>query len=331
MKAVRVPKASTDGVPYTPENPAPSSAIEVVEDAPRPAITGPNELIVQVKAATVTRDSLLWPELYSDPPAPLGNDFSGVVIEVGQAAQQDFAAGDEVYGMTSASRGGTLAEFAKVTTAELSKKPADLSWEEAATLPMCAMTADQALFQQANIDTQSGKEPKRVLVTGASGSVGTYVVQFASIAGHHVIAASGSNARNETLLESLGASETIEYPTLASLEPVDVVIDTVGGSVLASCWTVIKPDGTIVSIESTSYDFATEHRKQGLAEGKDSVRTIWFIVEPSRDSMEHVSEMVRTSGVKGQVARIERFANARGAYEMTYSRELGRGKVVLMP
>lgn len=329
MKAVRVKQTSADGVPYTADNPAPSSAIEVVENVPRPQASQHDELIVQVKATTVTRDSLLWPELYSDPPAHMGNDFSGVVVNV-HDAQQDFAVGDEVYGMTSASHGGAWAEYVKVTTEEVSKKPANLSWEEAAALPMCAMTADQALFTHAKLEAQAQK-PKRVLITGASGSVGIFLVQFANIAGHHTIAASGSNARNETFLRSLGASETIEYGALPSIEPVDVVIDTVGGSVLASCWRVVKPDATMVTIESASYQFGDDHRKQGLTNGKIFVGTIFFVVEPSRKSMEHVSKLVLSSSVKGQVARIERLTCAREAYEMSYSREFGRGKVVLMP
>ena len=326
MKAIRVPRSSAGGLPYSSANPAPLETMKL-EDAIEKPHPGPGQYVVRMKASTVIRDSLTWEELYHEPPAHMGNDFSGIVVE-SHSPEQDLKVGDEVYGMTSAHRGGTWAEYAIVTSEEISPKPTHLSWEEAAALPLSALTAEQALFEKAGLSL-TASVTKRVLVTGASGGVGNYVVQFAAIAGYQTVAVSSSNARNEAFLKSLGASETVEYGMLCNIEPVDVVIDTVGGSNLAACWTAIKPDGIIVSVDSHSYTFAEEHAKQGLTKGKDSVRTLFFVVEPSRQSMERVSRFVSENGIKGQVAKVLQLSQAREAYELASSREIGRGKVVL--
>jgi NADPH2:quinone reductase len=327
MKAIRIRRSAPQGTPYTSANPAPPAAIELKDDIATPHATQPGQLVVQIKATTVIRDSLTWEELYSDPPAHMGNDFSGVVVET-YSPGQDMKVGDEVYGMTSAHRGGTWAEYAIATSDEAYPKPNHLSWEEAAALPLSALTADQALFTHAKLST-TAPGPKRVLITGASGGVGMLLVQFAAIAEYQTIAASSSNARNETFLRSLGASEIVEYEMFPSLDLVDVVIDTVGGSVLAGCWRVIKADGVIVSVDSNSYHFGDEHRKQGLAKGKESVRAVFFVVEPSGQSIERISKLVSEHGIKGQVARTFTLSQAREAYEMASSRGVGRGKVVL--
>jgi len=326
MKAVRIQHRPQDGQTYTAANPAPSSAIDLADTA-IPKASQPGQLIIQMKATTVVRDNLAWPELYADPPAHLGNDFAGIVIEV-HPDEHEFKPGDEVYGMTHGDRGGTWAQYAVVTTEEANLKPQRLSWAEAAALPLSALTADQALFMHAGLDVDA-QQAKRVLVTGAAGGVGMFVVAFAAAAGHHVVAATSSNARNEEFVRSMGAAEAVEYGLLGSQENFDIVIDTVGGEVLASCWKSVRDDAYIISVDSASYNFVEECKKNGLAAGKKGVQAKFFIVEPSRDSMRRISAAVETKGIKGLVAETMPFEQAREAYELSATRGYGRGKIVL--
>jgi NADPH:quinone reductase-like Zn-dependent oxidoreductase len=327
MRAVRIQYHTHDGETYTATNPAPTSAIRLIDTAiPKPS--QPGELLIQMKASTVIRDSLTWPELYANPPAHMGDDFAGIVTEV-HPNEREFRPGDEVYGMASAHRGSTWAEYAVVTTEEASLKPQNLSWAEAAALPLSALTADQALFVQAglNVDAQ---EAKRVLVTGAAGGVGMFVVAFGAAAGHHVVAATGSNARNEEFVRSMGAAEAFEYGQLEAQDKFDVIIDTVGGKVLEGCWKLMRHEGHLISVDSASWNFVEVHKTGGLSSGKESVQAKFFIVEPSRDSMKRISTAVETKGIKGLVAKTMPFEQAREAYELSGTREYGRGKIVLL-
>lgn len=327
MKAVRIQPRPQDGQIYTAASPAPSSAIHF-EDLPVPKALQPGQMIIRAKATTVIRDNLTWPELYASPPAHMGNDFAGIITQV-HPSEREFNAGDEVYGMTHAHRGGTWAEYAVVTTEEANLKPKSLSWAEAVALPLSALTADQALFVHAGLDVNA-QQAKRVLVTGAAGGVGMFIVAFAAAAGHCVVAATSSNARNEEFMWSMGAAEVAEYGRLESQENFDVVIDTVGGEILASCWKTVRDDGYLISVDSASWNFVAEHKKSGVSAGRESVKAKFFIVEPSRDSMKRISAAVETKGIKGLVAKTMPFEQAREAYELSATRGCGRGKIVLV-
>lgn len=327
MRAVRIPLNPRSGLTYTAANPAPSSAIHLSE-IPIPEPLQPGQIVILTKAATVIRDNLTWPELYADPPAHMGNDFAGIVTEV-HPSEREFEPGDEVYGMTHADRGGTWADYAVVTTAEANLKPRSLSWAEAAALPLSALTADQALCVHAGLAVNA-QQTKRVLVTGAAGGVGMFVVAFAASAGCRAVAATSSNARNEEFMRSMGAVEVVEYGQLASQDKFDVVIDTVGGEVLASCWETVRDDASLISVDSASWNFVEEHKKAGLSAGRDGVEAKFFVVEPSRDCMKRISVAVETKGIKGLVAKTMPFEQAREAYELSATRGYGRGKIVLV-
>ncbi|KAM0703811.1 hypothetical protein Q7P35_009750 [Cladosporium inversicolor] len=327
MKAVRIDYIQPSGERYNATAPAPTSAIRI-KDVAKPQLSRPNHLLIQVKATTVIRDSLTWPELYASPPAHMGNDFAGIITGV-HANNRELKPGDEVYGMTHANRGSTCAEYAVVTSEEANLKPQSLSWAEAAALPLSALTADQALFVHAELDV-NGQQPKRVLVTGAAGGVGMFVVAYAAAAGHHVVAATSSNARNEEFVRSMGAAGVVEYDQLDPQDKLDVVIDTAGGEVLASCWKAVQNDAYLISVDSASWNFVEEHKKSGLSAGKEGVQAKFFIVEPSKDSMRRISAAVETKGIKGLVAKTMPLEQAREAYELSATRGYGRGKIVLV-
>ncbi|KXX75273.1 Reticulon-4-interacting protein 1, mitochondrial [Madurella mycetomatis] len=330
MRAARVRATSPEGTPYAfPHNPAPSSAIEIHDDIPKPQVSKPGELLIQVKASTVFRDNLEYNELYPPNHGLLGNDFAGVVVAVHES-EQDFRVGDHVYGMAHVNRGGTWAEYAIVTSEEAVRKPDNLSWEEAAALPASALTADQALFVHAGLET-AAQQPKRILITGASGGVGMYLVQFAVAAGHHVVAATSSKERNGPFLHSIGAHEVVEYSDFGTLDKFDLIVDSVGSQVLSDCWSVVKPDGTLMSFDSSSWGYIEEHRSKGVSKGKEGVRALYFIVKPSRVSMERISEHVLKGNVKGRVLKTVSLNDVREAYESVHSRGIGHGKIVVLP
>jgi NADPH:quinone reductase-like Zn-dependent oxidoreductase len=160
--------------------------------------------------------------------------------------------------------------------------------------------------------------------------VGMFVVAFGAAAGHHVVAATSSNARNEEFVRSMGAAEVVEYGQLEAQDKFDVIIDTVGGKVLESCWKLVRHDGHLISVDSASWNFVEEHEAWGFSSGKESVQAEFFIVEPSRDSIKRISAAVETKGIKGLVAETMPFEQAREAYELSATREYGRGKIVLL-
>lgn len=330
MRAARVRLTAPDGKPYGfPGNVAPSSAIEVLNDVEMPKISQPGDLLVQIKASTVYRDNLEWNELYPPSHAQLGNDFSGIVAAIHET-ETEFKVGDHVYGMTHAKRGSTWADFAVTTREETVKKPANLTWEEAAAIPGSAITADQALFLHAGLELNT-KSPKQVLITGASGGVAMYMVRFAAAAGHHVVGATSSKARNETFLRSIGAQEVYEYCELPALsDRFDYVIDCAGSDVLRACWGVVRPKGTLVSFDACSWGYIDEHREDATSKGKEDVRALYFIAEPSRVSMARITEHVVNNNMKGLVLKTVPLENVREAYESVHQRGIGQGKIVVL-
>ncbi|KAL6236700.1 hypothetical protein BDW75DRAFT_229348 [Aspergillus navahoensis] len=333
MKAVRL-HPSPDGEPaYSPSNPAPASALHLdTVAAPKPS--APGELLVQVKASTIIRDTLTWPETYTREYTTPGNDLAGVVIEV-YDKESKVQVGDEVFGMLAADRPGSWAEHAIVLEEEVAPKPASLSWDEAAALPLSGMTAFEALFVHAGVKVPRpeealhnfgigragthNEERKKVLVTGAAGAVGL-----------HVTAATSSNPRNEKFLHGLGADGVTEYTSLHApsyRDAYDIVIDTVGGQPLASAWNCVKAGGTLVSVDSSSFNFVEEHRRQGVARG--GIRALFFIVEGGRQSLDALARFAEAGILKIFVLDVYPLEEVREAYEKASGRSSGRGKIVL--
>ncbi|MBW8794799.1 MAG: zinc-dependent alcohol dehydrogenase family protein [Streptomyces sp.] len=183
-------------------------------------------------------------------PAVLGLDLAGVVEEAGPGVT-DFAAGDEVFGMTGGVGDvqGTLAEYAAVDARLLARKPAALSMREAAALPLVFITAWEGLVDRAQVHAG-----QKVLVHGGAGGIGQVAVQIARARGAEVFA-TASSARRE-VVQRLGATP-IDYTTTAVQEYVaehtggegfDVVFDTVGGSVLDDSFAAVRTyTGHVVS------------------------------------------------------------------------------------
>ncbi len=225
-------------------------AIEII-DAPHPACA-PDEVLVDVRAAAT--NPLDWHMLTGTPlilrPSEglrrpkrpvLGADFAGVVIEVGREVSSDddgISVGDEVFGEGH----GAFAEVMAVKPRHLAVKPASLSFEEAAAVPVAGLTALQALRDKAEVTPG-----QRVLVVGASGGVGTFGVQIARAMGAEVTGV--CSGRNVELVESLGAGRVVDYTTTPIDGwggPYDVVFDTVGKYPLGKIRRLLTRRGTLV-------------------------------------------------------------------------------------
>lgn len=329
MQAVRI-HPSTSSTPFSPGNPAPPAALVLDHDVSIPS-PEPGYILVRVHAATVTRDELTWPESYVRDFHIPGADFAGVVTAVHQSDATAFAPGDEVFAF-DLHRGSTWAEYTTVAVQNLALKPKTLSFEQAATIPISALTAWQALFQHLGFDEPvfDGTSPtavgRTVFVTGASGAVGTYVVQLAAAAGLHVVAASGSNERNADFLRSVGASETVEYQEIFnSGRTFEKIIDTAGGETLKQCWAIATDKGSIVTIDSANFDFG----EKPAPATKEKVQKLFFILEPSGKTLGTIANALDLGLLSPFVACTFPLADARAAYEKASGRLDRRGKVVL--
>ena len=221
--------------------------ILVYEDTARPEPQA-GEVLVQVYAAGVNgldwkiRDGNLQNSMNFQLPIILGFDAAGIVAAVG-AGVSTVRVGQEVYGIIEQSRSGAYAEYAIAKAEAIARKPKFLSYVEAASIPVVALTAWQALFEKGNLTTG-----QTVLIHGAAGGVGMFAVQLAKWKGAKVIA-TGSTSKLETV-RALGADQVIDYTTTpfeTVVSGVDLVLDVLGGEMRSRSWQVLKPNGVLVS------------------------------------------------------------------------------------
>ena len=188
------------------------------------------------------------------PPFVLGNDLAGVVERVGPGVQR-FAPGEEVYARPDKDRIGTFAELIAIDERDLALKPAALTMAEAASLPLVALTAWQALVEKANL--QPGQ---KVLIHAGSGGVGTIAIQLAKHLGAYV--ATTTSTANLDWVRDLGADLVIDYRREdfeQVLRDVDVVLDPLGGENLEKSLRVLRPGGLAIGIGGPpDPDFATQ-------------------------------------------------------------------------
>lgn len=281
---------------------------------------GPDEVLVRVKAAGVgpwdgwirSGKSALPQPL----PLTLGSDVSGIVEQVGRNVTT-FQPGDDVFGVTNPRFVGAYATRAIADAGMIAPKPTELSHIKAASVPVVATTAWQALFEQAKL--QRGQS---VLIHGGAGNVGSYAVQLAHRAGLHVYT-TGSKGDLPGLL-ALGADEAIDYRAMAfeeAVAEVDAVIDLVGGETQRKSFYVLKRGGVLVS--------AVSEPNEALARER-GVRAGFFLVEVRTDVLTKLADMIGRGEIKVNVGTVLPFADARLAHEMLEgTRSHAAGKIVL--
>jgi NADPH2:quinone reductase len=295
-----------------------SADVLELTDQPDPHI-GPDTLLVRVKAASVNpvdwkiRQGYLEGLIDTTFPAIPGWDVAGVVEQVGLDTPE-FQVGDEVYGYVRKDtvQGGTFAELVAAPVRTLARKPASLSFEEAAAVPLAGLTAYQAI-QRAGVT-----EGQTVLVHAAAGGVGAFAVQIAKALGARVIGTASEG--NHEFLRGLGA-EPVTYgdglvDRVRSVAPdgVDVALDFAGGEAVAISAEVLAAGGTIASITDASA--RTEHGGHYL----------W--VRPSTADLDALTALFDAGKLSVEVAQVFDLADAADAHR---ANETGhtRGKVVV--
>jgi NADPH:quinone reductase-like Zn-dependent oxidoreductase len=219
-----------------------------LEEVAEPRV-GDRDVLVEVRAAGLNlldekiRAGEFKQLLPYRTPFVLGHDVAGTVIETG-ANVRGFKPGDEVYARPGDHRIGTFAERIAVAEADLALKPASISMEEAASLPLVALTAWQALVEKGHV-----RAGQRVLVHGGAGGVGSIAVQLAKHLGASVAAT--ASAANADFVRELGADTVIDYRAQdfeQLLDGYDLVLDSLGGENLEKSLRVLKPGGKAIGI-----------------------------------------------------------------------------------
>lgn len=285
-----------------------------VEEVPVPQ-PGEGQVLVRVHAAGVNpADWKMGAGSYQRfMPLPLpwtpGLEGAGVVEAVGSGVTQ-FKPGQAVFGAFM----GAYAEYALANAGDLQPKPGKLSFAEAATIPVGALTAWGAV-----VDTAQVKAGQRVLVHGAAGGVGLFAVQLAHGKGAHVIGT--VSAGNLDFVRSLGADEVIDYtagPFEKAVHEVDVVIDTVGGDVPEHSLPTLRKGGIFVTVAAMPpEDFG---KAQGIRFARAGRAAVTNLGE--------IRELFEKGKLRPVVGKVFPLAQARQAQELSQTGH-GRGRIVL--
>ena len=286
----------------------------VLERAPRPEPNA-DQVLIRLKAAGVNpadwkyRSGVYKQFMQLQFPWTPGMEGSGVVEAVGTNVTK-FKKGDEVYGIIT----GGYAEYALALENDVQLKPAGLTFEQAAALPVGVLTAWGAL-----IDTARVEVGQRVLVHGAAGGVGAYAVQLARWKGAHVMGT--ASADNLEFVRSLGAENVIDYNATrfeTVIKDLDAVIDTVGGDLPERSFQVIRPAGIFVTIAAR------------LAEDAGKAQNIRAVSagRASTDKLKQISELIDAKQLQPVPGAHFPLAEARQAHELSQVGH-GRGRIIL--
>jgi NADPH:quinone reductase-like Zn-dependent oxidoreductase len=281
---------------------------------------GPGEVLVKVYAAGVgpwdgwirAGTSVLPQPL----PLTLGSEISGQVQAVAPCVR-NLRAGDQIYGATNPLFIGGYAEYALATAAMISKKPSSLSYVEAASVPVIAVTAWQGLFEQAQLSAGQS-----VLIHGAAGNVGAFAVQLACKFGIQVFATAAAD--DIPYVRGLGADVVIDFRSQrfeAQLSGLDAVLDLVGGETQRKSFQVLRQGGKLISAVSAP--------DQDLARS-NGVDAAFFLVNVTAQHLQRISDLLDRCELKARVGAVLPLSAAREAHLMLERvRPSPRGKIVL--
>jgi NADPH:quinone reductase-like Zn-dependent oxidoreductase len=281
-----------------------------LEDVPTPE-PADGQVLIRVRAASVNPAD--WKARRGGRsrqlPTILGSDVSGSV-ELSRV--EDFTEGDEVFGFAAS---GGYAQYAAADPIGIASKPAGLSHEQAAALPVAGLTAWQSLFERAGLE-----HGQTALIVGAAGGVGHLAVQFARHAGAHVIAT--GSLRNRDFVMGLGADEYVDYSqqdVAETVRGVDVALDTVGGET-TELLAVLREGGILVTIAAAAPEDGARER---------GVRAELVIMKRNPDQLERIVELVGAGEVHVELSEVLPLAEVRLAHEQSESGHT-RGKIVLV-
>ena len=312
-------------------------------DMPVPQLRD-DDVLVQIHAASINpldlkiRDGKLKLVLPYRLPIILGNDLAGIVAGVGAGVLR-FKAGDEVYARVDTDRIGAFAELISIREDSVALKPETLTMEEAASIPLVALTAWQTLIERADL-----KAGQKVLIHAGSGGVGTIAIQLAKHLGATV--ATTTSTANVDWVRGLGADVVIDYRKddfEAVLRDYDVVLDTLGGEVLEKSLRVLKPGGKLVSISGPpDPNFAKDvglpwvlrqvmrllsNRIRKSAK-RHRVTYSFLFMKPSGDQLREIGALIDSGAIRPVVDRVFPFESAKEALAYVEQGQ-AKGKVIV--
>ena len=291
----------------------------ILEKIPRPN-PGRGEVLVHVHAAGVGPwDGWIRAGKSALPqplPLTLGSDLSGTIVALGPGISE-MGIGDQVFGVTNTQFLGAYAEYAVASAGMLAKKPSSLSYAEAASVPVVAVTAWQGLFEQARLEAG-----QTVVIHGAAGNVGAYAVQLARRARLRSIATAGT--KDIEYVRSLGADKVLDYHTQRfedEVEDVDAVFDLVGGETQARSFQVLRRGGKLISaVSQPDQQRAKDH----------GVTAAFFLVNVTSERLRTIGELIDRGELKACIGAVLPLANGRDAHMMLEGRRSApKGKIVL--
>lgn len=266
----------------------------VFDDVPMPNIAS-DEILVKIKSTAVNHLDLVKASGTARQIFPIdlpwipGHEFSGIVERTGSEVAA-YTPGDAVFAANET--GGAYAEYLAVKASAIARKPANLSFEEAASAPVASQTAWQGLFTHAHLT-----KGQTILIHGGAGAVGAYAVQLASHAGATVIATASGD--DEAYLKSIGASQVIDYRheqfEKVLLEKVDVVFNFIRGDTQERSFLVLKEGGHLVSAtQPVSPEETARHRVSG-----EMMR-----LAPSGDVLGRIAQLLDEGTIQPDVATV---------------------------
>jgi NADPH:quinone reductase-like Zn-dependent oxidoreductase len=276
----------------------------VVNDVPTPTLAR-DEILVKIKSTAVNHLDLVKASgrarqiLPIDLPWIPGHEFSGIVEQIGSDVT-GYAPGDVVFGANGV--GGAFAECLATKPAILAKKPSNLSFEEAASVPVAAQTAWLGIFTEGHLE-----KGQTILIHGGAGAVGAYAVQLASHAGANVIVTASSD--DEAYLKSIGTSQVIDYRKAqfekVLQEKVDVVFDLIGGETQKRSFLVLKEGGHLVSAsQPVSQEDAAKYRVSGAM----------IRLAPSGEVLGRIARLLENGTIRPDVATVYALQDAAEAW-----------------
>lgn len=297
------------------------------------------EVLAEIHAASINpidfkiRDGKVKMLLKYEMPLIFGNDFSGVIVKVGSKVTR-FKVGDEIYARPRKNKIGTFAEYIAIHEDDIALKPKNLSFEEAASIPLVGLTSYQALH-----DIMQLQKDQKILIHAGSGGVGTFAIQLAKIMGA-TVTTTASEAGSD-LVKSLGADQIINYKTEKFeeiLKDYDAVFDTIGSTTLEKSFNIIKSGGNIVSVSGMpnarfgkefgsgffkTLLFSLASKKLTALEKKHNAQYSFLFMKPSGDQLRIIANYIEAGKIKPVIDRVFSFEDAQKAME--YS-EAGRAK-----
>jgi len=317
-----------------------------VRAAEIPAPTaGPSDVVVEVVAASVNPLDIMVRKgefkqlLKYSMPTILGHDLAGIVTEVGSAVQ-GFAVGDEVFSRPRDLRIGTFAEYIAVDHRDLAHKPTNLTFEEAAAVPLVALAAWQILVEKGNVGPDS-----KVLVHAGAGGLGSTLIQLAKHLGAYVATTAGTGSVE--LVTALGADEVVDYKNqdfTDVLSGYDLAIDAVGGDNLLKTFTVLKPGGLAIGVTGPpDADFAKQlgapkpfefvlsflSRKVRAAANKSGVTYSFFFMHADGDQLRQLAALYEAGHLRPVIDSTFAFDETVAALEFVDAGKTRGGKVVI--